>query len=240
MGVDQGNRASQTVLRVLQRPRVDDEESGEEFETPCPQRGKRCGAIQSEGADQDYCRLRPDRSKQLRTPSRTCHGFAYEVRGVADQRCGYPFASRRTWNATNETYCEESSADSSRATVGCTNCPRGAASPESRTTGQSTVLFQRECKSAEPSKRRSPYNDRCVRAFRRRAGSLSSLPPHARIRASREGETHEEVAAILGDSAATIRRYYAKWTEEYQSRQDILIRKIHGTDLAQAEGQASN
>ena len=55
-----------------------------------------------------------------------------------------------------------------------------------------------------------------------------------------KGGTHEEVAAILGDSPATIRRYYAKWTEEYQSRQDILIRKIHGTDLAQAEGQASN
>ena len=55
-----------------------------------------------------------------------------------------------------------------------------------------------------------------------------------------KGGTYEEVAAILGDSPATIRRYYAKWTEEYQSRQDVLIRKIHGTDLAQAEGQASN
>ena len=55
-----------------------------------------------------------------------------------------------------------------------------------------------------------------------------------------KGGTYEEVAAILGDSPATIRRYYAKWTEEYQSRQDTLIRKIHGTDLAQAEGQASN
>jgi integrase len=27
--------------------------------------------------------------------------------------------------------------------------------------------------------------------------------------------TVEEVAAILGDSPTTIRRYYAKWTEEY-------------------------
>ena len=41
-----------------------------------------------------------------------------------------------------------------------------------------------------------------------------------------KGGTLEEVAAILGDSPATIRRYYAKWTEEYQSRQDALIRKI--------------
>jgi integrase len=55
-----------------------------------------------------------------------------------------------------------------------------------------------------------------------------------------KGGTLEEVAAILGDSPATIRRYYAKWTEEYQSRQDALIRKIHGTDLAQTEGQVSN
>jgi site-specific recombinase XerD len=55
-----------------------------------------------------------------------------------------------------------------------------------------------------------------------------------------KGATYEEVAAILGDSPATIRRYYAKWTEEYQSRQDTLIRKIHGTNLAQAEEQVSN
>jgi site-specific recombinase XerD len=55
-----------------------------------------------------------------------------------------------------------------------------------------------------------------------------------------KGGTLEIVAAILGDSPATIRRYYAKWTPEYQSRQDALIRKIHGTDLAQAEEQASN
>jgi site-specific recombinase XerD len=53
-----------------------------------------------------------------------------------------------------------------------------------------------------------------------------------------KGGTLGEVAAILGDSAATISRYYAKWTPEYQDRQDILIRKIHGTDLAQTEEQA--
>jgi integrase len=44
----------------------------------------------------------------------------------------------------------------------------------------------------------------------------------------------EKVAGILGDSSATIRRYYAKWTPEYQGLQDDLIRKIHGTELAQA------
>lgn len=49
-----------------------------------------------------------------------------------------------------------------------------------------------------------------------------------------KGGTIQEVAAILGDSPITISRYYAKWTPEYQSRQDVLIRKIHGTNLAQA------
>src|SRR5262249_5816402 len=50
-----------------------------------------------------------------------------------------------------------------------------------------------------------------------------------------KGGSIEEVAAILGDSAATISRYYAKWTQEYQDRQDELIRKIPVTDLAQAQ-----
>jgi integrase len=49
-----------------------------------------------------------------------------------------------------------------------------------------------------------------------------------------------EVAAIRGDGAATISRYCAKWTPEYQSRQDVLIRKIHDTNLTQTEDQASN
>ena len=47
------------------------------------------------------------------------------------------------------------------------------------------------------------------------------------------------MAGILGDSPATISRYYAKWTPEYQDLQDGLIRKIHGTDLAQTEKMAS-
>ena len=54
-----------------------------------------------------------------------------------------------------------------------------------------------------------------------------------------KGGTLGEVAAILGDSAATISRYYAKWTPEYQDRQDVLIRKIHGTNLTQTEEQVS-
>ena len=54
-----------------------------------------------------------------------------------------------------------------------------------------------------------------------------------------KGGTYKEVAAILGDRFATICHYYAKWTEEYQGRQDSLIRKIHGTDLTQVKEQAS-
>ena len=48
----------------------------------------------------------------------------------------------------------------------------------------------------------------------------------------------EKVAGILGDSPATIRRYYAKWTPEFQTLQDDLIRKIHGAHLAQAQKEA--
>jgi len=54
-----------------------------------------------------------------------------------------------------------------------------------------------------------------------------------------KGGTVEEAAGILADSAATIRRHYAKWTPEFQARQDRVIRLVHGTNLAQAEEQAS-
>jgi site-specific recombinase XerD len=54
-----------------------------------------------------------------------------------------------------------------------------------------------------------------------------------------KGGTIEEVAGILADSPATIRRHYAKWTPEYQARQDRVIGLVHGTNLAQAEEQVS-
>ncbi len=53
-----------------------------------------------------------------------------------------------------------------------------------------------------------------------------------------KGGTIEDAASILGDSPATIRRHYAKWTPEYQSRQDSILRMVHGTNLTQAEEQA--
>jgi site-specific recombinase XerD len=51
------------------------------------------------------------------------------------------------------------------------------------------------------------------------------------------GASIEDVAGILADSPATIRRHYAKWTPEFQVRQDRVIRLVHGTNLAQAEEQ---
>jgi hypothetical protein len=47
------------------------------------------------------------------------------------------------------------------------------------------------------------------------------------------------VSNILADCPATIRRHYAKWTPEFQARQDRVIRLVHGTNLAQAEEHAS-
>jgi len=54
-----------------------------------------------------------------------------------------------------------------------------------------------------------------------------------------KGGTIEEVAGILADSPATISRHYAKWTLDYQARQDRVIGLIHDTDLAQAGEQVS-
>lgn len=53
-----------------------------------------------------------------------------------------------------------------------------------------------------------------------------------------KGGTIEDAASILGDTSATIRRHYAKWTPEYQVRQDSILRMVHDTNLAQLEEQA--
>jgi integrase len=85
---------------------------------------------------------------------------------------------------------------------------------------------------------------RTMNAVFKRSGVVGAHPHRFRHTLASEllgkGGSIEELAGILGDSPATISRYYAKWTPEYQSRQDALIRTIHDTDLAQAEGQASN
>jgi site-specific recombinase XerD len=84
---------------------------------------------------------------------------------------------------------------------------------------------------------------RTMDAVFKRSGVVGAHPHRFRHTLASEllgkGGSIEKVAGILGDSPATIHRYYAKWTPEFQSLQDDLIRKIHGTDLAQAEEQAS-
>jgi len=83
---------------------------------------------------------------------------------------------------------------------------------------------------------------RTMDAVFKRSGVVGAHPHRFRHTLASEllgkGGTIEEVAGVLGDSSATIRRYYAKWTPEYQDRQDVLIRKIHATHLAQTEEQA--
>jgi site-specific recombinase XerD len=54
-----------------------------------------------------------------------------------------------------------------------------------------------------------------------------------------KGASVEDVAGILADSPAIIRRHYAKWTPEFQARQDSVIRLVHGTNLAQADEKVS-
>ncbi len=50
-----------------------------------------------------------------------------------------------------------------------------------------------------------------------------------------KGAKIEDIAGILADSPATVRRHYAKWTPELQARQDQVIRLVRGTNLAHAE-----
>jgi site-specific recombinase XerD len=84
---------------------------------------------------------------------------------------------------------------------------------------------------------------RTLDAVFKRSGVAGAHPHRFRHTLASEllgkGGSLEKVAGILGDSSATIRRYYAKWTPEYQGLQDDLIRKIHGTELAQAPEAAA-
>lgn len=83
--------------------------------------------------------------------------------------------------------------------------------------------------------------ERTLAAVFKRAKVNGSYPHRFRHKLASEilgkGGTIEEIAGILADSPATIRRHYAKWTPEYQARQDRVIRLIHGTNLTQAEEQ---
>ena len=47
-----------------------------------------------------------------------------------------------------------------------------------------------------------------------------------------KGGTIEDAANILGDSPATIRKYYAKWSVAYQARTVEIMQRVHGTPVA--------
>jgi site-specific recombinase XerD len=110
--------------------------------------------------------------------------------------------------------------------------PKGAAGDNRRFFSKDTANLRSLVKGAW----------RTMAAVFKQAGVKQAHPHRFRHTLASEllgkGGKLEVVAAILGDSAATISRYYAKWTPEYQDRQDVLIREIHGTNLAQTEGQA--
>jgi hypothetical protein len=96
-------------------------------------------------------------------------------------------------------------------------------------------FFERDCESGEPRRRGNPDSRRCVLALRSSRSSSSSLAPYARLRASSsEGWDLRGDRSDPRDSPTTISRQYGNLTEEYQSRQDVLIRKIHGTNLTPA------
>jgi integrase/recombinase XerD len=81
--------------------------------------------------------------------------------------------------------------------------------------------------------------ERTLSAVFKRAGVLNAYPHKFRHTLASEllgkGESIEMVASILADTPAIVSRHYAKWTPELQTRQDQAIRKIHDTNLAQAE-----
>jgi site-specific recombinase XerD len=84
--------------------------------------------------------------------------------------------------------------------------------------------------------------ERTLAAVFKRSGVKGAFPHRFRHTLASEllgkGEGVEVVSAILGDTPATIRRHYWKWTPEFQSRKDGATRSIHGTNLAQAEETA--
>jgi len=55
-----------------------------------------------------------------------------------------------------------------------------------------------------------------------------------------KGGTIEDAANILGDSPATIRKYYAKWSVAYRDRTVEIMRRVHGTSAAHTRNQFRN
>lgn len=58
------------------------------------------------------------------------------------------------------------------------------------------------------------------------------------------GGSIEDVANILGESPAIVRKHYAKWSTEYQTRTLALLEKVHGplsgTSVARGENRRAS
>jgi site-specific recombinase XerD len=107
--------------------------------------------------------------------------------------------------------------------------PKGAAKDSKLFFGSGTASIRSLVKGAE----------RTLSSVFKRAGVEGAYPHRFRHTLASEllgkGESIEMVSAILADTPAIVSRHYAKWTPEFQIRQDQAIRKIHDTNLAQAE-----
>lgn len=53
-----------------------------------------------------------------------------------------------------------------------------------------------------------------------------------------KGGTIEDAANVIGDSPATVRKHYAKWTVAYRNRMVEIMQRVHGTSVAQGENQS--
>jgi len=80
---------------------------------------------------------------------------------------------------------------------------------------------------------------RTLRAVFRKSGVKNATSHRFRHTLATEllvhGGSIEDVANILGDSPAIIRKHYAKWSVAYQLRTLELLERIHGTPAAQEE-----
>ena len=83
--------------------------------------------------------------------------------------------------------------------------------------------------------------DETLQSVFRESGVRNGVPHRFRHTLATEilvkGGTIEDAANILGDSPATIRKYYAKWSVAYQNRTVEILQRVHGTSVAHMENQ---
>lgn len=83
--------------------------------------------------------------------------------------------------------------------------------------------------------------DRTLLAVFRKSGVKNAVAHRFRHTLATEilvkGGTIEDAANILGDSPATIRKYYLKYSVAYRDRTVEIMRRVNGTTAAHAENQ---